>query len=128
MSEGLLVRATATATRLIAKYGEPCTWQSTSDPTVPDATKPFITVDGVTTPHTIPILFVTDSSNPLMKLLAATSVETTGRKAIMAASSAFVPKLSDVVVRSDATKLALNSVDPVAPNGVPILWKLVFKA
>lgn len=124
---GVLQRSAATALRLIGEYGEAVSWVVQDEPFTPDPTKPWISVDG--TPSSVPvsILFTVDRSSPFLKLMAGSVVESSGQKGLMPAQS-FTPKADDVVIRSDDSKLVIESATPLAPNGAVILWYLVFKA
>jgi len=124
---GVLDRAVATALRLITKYGEACVWNQAATPVIANAAQPWIKTTGEPTPNNVRILYTSDSSNAFAKLLAGSIVEAGQNTAIMPAYN-FTPADTDTVVRSDGTKLALESIRPVAPNGQVILWHLVFKS
>lgn len=125
---GLFTRTANQALRLITQYGEQCTWKSAAAPVVADDTKPWITTNGVpTVTQGVPLLFTSSKENPLLKLVAGSDVEEGKLKALMPAMG-FTPNLADTILRSDGvTTLALDSVSPLAPNGTPIIWYLVFK-
>lgn len=124
---GLFDRAIATATRLIAKDGDPCTWVSAAAPSVADPDQPWIMTDNAPVTYQVPIVFVNESSNPFAKLVTGSQIPGSGKRGLMA-TVPFTPQLTDTVIRSDGTKMALLSIDPLDPNGAKILWKLVFKA
>jgi hypothetical protein len=125
---GQFDRQIALAQRLIKKYGEPCLWEPTGTPTTADPTKPWISADAApVTPTPVSILFKRDNQDVFARLTAGSNIESGGQKAIMAANS-IVPSMTDSVVRSDGTKLALQSIDKLAPNGQVIVWFLVFKS
>lgn len=125
----LLTRAVATAQRLISKCGEVCQWSVAPTPITPDPAKPFIQENGVAGPPTpVSIVFKTDAASPLFELLQSSKIEGSGLKALLAAKAGLAPKIADTVIRSDGTKLALKSIDPLAPNGSPVLYFLVFRA
>jgi len=123
-----LLQAAKLAARAVQSDGELCAWNTQALPSVPNAAQPWITVDGALTQTPVPILFTVDKSQPFLALLKGSVVEESTQKAIMAGVT-FIPKADDVILRSDGvTKLVLKSATPVAPNGIAIIWYLVFKA
>lgn len=118
--------AIKTALRLIKRYGEAVTWVVEGTPTADGAT-PWITSDGAETSFSVSILYTSHSDNPLAKLLPGTEIETGELQGLMPAVN-FTPKVDDTVIRSNGTKLAIQSVRPLAPSGETILWFLVFKS
>jgi hypothetical protein len=113
------------AKRQIAAKGELCQWIGAVAPVVLDASKPWVKEPGVAEQHDVRILFTSSGSNSLFKLIAG-NVTASKRTALMAPVS-FVPTPNDTVVRSDGTKLEIESVDSLAPNGQIILWWITFK-
>lgn len=124
---GVFDRQIAQVKRQIKAKGEVCVWTTIAAPTVPDATKPWITVDGAATDNTVSILWVIGNESPLFKLTAGSETESAGRKGLMA-SVGFTPKADDVITLSNGTSIALQSATPLQPNGELILWRLVFKS
>jgi hypothetical protein len=123
---GVFDRQIATATRVIKAKGELCQWQSAAAPVIADPTKPWIATQAAPVNRLVSILFPTSSSDPLLKLIAGSSIEQGKSKGLMAAVS-FVPQLTDTVTRTDGTVLAINKLDQLKPNGQSILWYLEFK-
>lgn len=124
---GVIDRAIATATKLITKNGEACEWNVAAAPVVADPTQPWISTDGDDVTQQVRIVFTSDAGSPLAKLLAGTPIESGGLKGLMT-TVGFTPNDNDTVVRSDGTKLALESIRPLSPNGQIVLWFLVFKS
>jgi hypothetical protein len=123
---GVYDRETAQSLRLITAKGEACSWMQAQDAFGADPSKPWIMVTPASVIHSVRILFVSNSSSPLLMLLQGSGVETGKLKAIMPAVG-FNPSLSDSVIRSDGSVLQIDSIEPVSPNGEVILWRLIFK-
>jgi hypothetical protein len=125
---GQFDRQIALAKRLIKKYGEPCLWAPSGTPTTADPNQPWISTDAApVAPTPVFILKKLDKQDVFARLTAGSSVESGGQKAIMAANG-IIPSMIDSVVTSDGTRLALQSIDKLAPNGQVIVWFLVFKS
>ena len=128
MSNLLFARATALANKLITADGEVCIWTSTVDAPIEDADKPWIQLQGTPQTTVVTIFFTSASDDPLRRLLSGSDIEGTKLRGLMPAQT-FKPNLEDSIARtSDGSILQLESITPLAPNGVPILWKLVFKS
>lgn len=123
---GIIDRAIVTALRVINLNGEPVTWIRAAAPVVADPSKPWIATAGVPTEIETSLLFTSAKYSPILQLIAGSNVELGKLQALLPATG-FVPSDSDVVLRSDGTKLSIESVAPLAPNGKPILYYLVFK-
>lgn len=119
-------RQTAQAKRLIAAKGELCQWLSVAAPIAADPAKPWVKSDAGPVANAVSILFTSSGGNSLFKLLAGSSVPA-GKKQGLMATVGFTPGPKDSVVRSDGTKLGIESVDSLAPNGEVILWWITFK-
>jgi hypothetical protein len=122
---GVFDRQIAQAARLIAAKGELCQWQSAA-PVITAPDKPWIPTTQAPTLYSVRILFTANGNNSLFKLLSGSSVAA-GKKTGLMASVSFLPDPKDVVIRSDGTKLAFESVDALSPNGEVILWWLTIK-
>jgi hypothetical protein len=114
----------ALATRLIKAKGEVCTWRKAAAPVVADPSKPWIKTDGAPTDSNVSIVWVSSSSNPFAALTAGSGIEAAGQEGIMAKQS-FTPDPKDMIVTSDGTLLQITKLTPVAPNGIPILWRVL---
>jgi hypothetical protein len=90
--------------------------------TIPDTTQPWKTVVAQSIPLPVSILFTRGGS----KLVAGTNIEVATQLAIMPAYG-FTPSMTDTVTRSDGSVLALESINPLSPNGQVIIWRLEFK-
>jgi hypothetical protein len=121
---GVYDRQIALATRLIKAKGEVCTWRKAAAPVVANPSMPWIKTDGAPTDATVSILWVSSSSNPFAALTAGSEIESGGQEGIMAKQS-FTPDLKDVIVTGDGTILQLTKLTPVAPNGTPIIWRVL---
>lgn len=123
---GLLERATMLALRKITQYGEPCVWQSAGAPVASDPTKPWIVAPADPNNVPVPIFYPMAGNDPFFKLIAGSEVDEGKQKGLMPAQ-AFIPQAGDTIVRSDGSKLQLESANQLAPNGVVIMWSMVFK-
>lgn len=122
---GTYDRQKATATRLIAKYGQSVTWQ---EPRANGGTaaKPASTVltsyTGVKMVFLSPKLQIFDLFKTMIR---GTEVPTGGVLALMAVQ-VFTPTAKGIVIRGDETLHVVddNGIDQLAPNGELILWKI----
>lgn len=125
---GVYDRQRATATRLIAKYGERCTWTNTTGVKTDDNT-PWLGGEIVKADHSVNIAFFTSNSQieHLIQAMAGTSIphgETIGYMATVS----FSPSIADVVTRSNGEQYRVKSIDPLRPNGeATILYTLEFE-
>lgn len=119
-----VARAIATAKRLIDKNGQSVVWRkpAPADPTA----KPWRDVrDGEPTDTPVKIVWVTPKFLQTMAFLIndkGTDVPKGVEQALMAAQT-FEPELTDRVVIG-GVEWSLFRVDPVKPNGTPILYRL----
>lgn len=124
---GVYDRQIATAKRLIAKKGEVVTWLPST--TVQDNSKPWQTTQpGGTHPsYNVSIAFIPISDNPidaLLRFVKGTSVTDGTLKGYMG-QVPFAPATNDSIVRDGKTYI-VKSIDPLAPNGEPILYEIYF--
>lgn len=117
-------RQIATATRLIAKYGQDCTWRKTV------ATGPASKPTGQNvTDYPVKIVFVNHKRESLLTALSMmtnTDIPSGGLLGLMAVVS-FDPELPDAVIRgTEQYGIAdKNGIEKLAPNGEgAILYKL----
>lgn len=118
-------RSIAQATRMIKKYGQLVTWIQQGIQVSPAEPWKDMGID----PETFPvfIVFLTPKgrlSNELFHLMQGTTVPEGAPTGLMA-KVPFTPALNDKVLRGTET-LNVKSMDIVAPNGEPILYKLEF--
>jgi len=125
---GVYDRQIATALRVIREKGEACTWTAKAAPTTDPAT-PWLPVAGVAVAYTnTPIAFFPLSRqwSELLRYLKGTEVVTGSLYGLMPAV-AFAPQLTDIITRTDGSKLAPITIDPLAPNGEIILYTIEFR-
>lgn len=126
-------RQIASALRLIAKNGLVCSW-----------VKQNVAVSGgqpwkltqVANPPTfqVSIVFLSSGSsflNALSHLINGTSIPTGAPRGLMGAVP-FIPEVTDKLIWIPPTgggnqTLIVKGIDPVAPNGRPILYKIDFE-
>lgn len=124
---GVYDRQAAQALKQIEAKGEPVKWNFATPVSMPDESKPWIVATGDPTSKDVSLLFTSNSSNSLARLIAGSNIESSKLKAIMP-DYGFVPNVKDTVTRSDGTTvLQIDSVNPLAPNGQGIIWYLEFK-
>lgn len=119
-------RQIATATRLIAKYGETCLWQKPGekDPAV----KPWKDSE-IDPPAPTPVkivFFPNGGDNAIAAVIAAlgdTDATVASEYGLMAAVS-FDPATSDTLTDSAGNNVEIVKMTPLRPNGEIILWKL----
>lgn len=124
-------RQIATATRLIEKYGQACTWREPGTPTG----NPANPTPGLPTDYPVHIVFLDNSTreslSAFLSMMAETEVPTGGLRGLMAPVP-FSPSLMGKVARDTAfTEPALsivdkNGIDVLNLNGEIILYKLRF--
>jgi hypothetical protein len=115
----------ATAQEMIAEYGADAVWQKTTVSS--NVNQPWKATGQQTTEHNVKLLFCSKGSgtlNALIHLIKGTDVPA-GAPIALLASVAFEPEITDVVVVGDK-KYKIASIDPVAPGGVPILYRIRF--
>lgn len=113
------------AQEMIAENGQLVNWFP-QDVTVPDSTKPWKTASVINPPSfPVSIAFVGDDTTDVK----GTSVPSGAFKGLMGAVIGFVPAMNDTVVRvfsGQDVNLKVTSIEIVAPDGNPILYKLGF--
>lgn len=123
-------RQIAAALRQISAKGELVTWRIPAVPTVADPTQPWIVTNGaaaVDKPVSILFLPLNRQSSQLIQYLTGTEVVVGEVYGLMGAVD-FVPELTGTVIRTSGKVLAIQSIDPLSPNGEVILYTVVFKA
>lgn len=124
-------RATATATRLIQKYGQDCTWRKIAPGPGGTAAKPASTVP---TDAPCRIVFLNHKRESLasaLSMLVGTNVPSGGMLGLMSAVG-FEPELKDLVIRApvgqDGEQFGIdddNGIEMLKPNGEgAILYKI----
>lgn len=125
---GVYDRQRATATRLIAKYGEKCTWTNTIGVNTDDKT-PWLGGEIIKSDHSVSVAFFTSNSQVahLIQAMTGTAIphgETMGYMATVP----FNPSIADVVTRSNGDTYRIKSIDPLRPNSeAAILYTLEFE-
>lgn len=124
-------RQIATATRLITKYGQLCTWR---EPGTPGGT-PARPVDGVPDDYPVPIVFLSNANQgglaTILSMLRDMDIPTGGVRGLMPAVP-FTPTLKGRVSRAPTfTEPALSiiddkGIDVLNVNGEIILYYLRF--
>lgn len=115
-------RAAITAKRKL-EIGELCTWSESVVSTDPN--KPWIDSVASVQVYSVRMIFKRERNKPGF-ILSKASDEFVQFFAQMAAQD-FVPTVNGIVTRSDGTKLAVRSLNPLAPNGFVIMWEVEFK-
>lgn len=125
---GVFDRQIALALRLIAKYGETSQFIVRTANAVDPAT-PWIPTGETDVSNDVKIVYLSNGKgNELFKMLLKSDVPTGGQRGLMAAVN-FDPKIDSVIVRPSASRqYKLKTIDPIAPNGEMILYKLEFYA
>lgn len=123
---GVYDRQRATATRLIAKYGEKVVWREAVQ--AEDADRPWLGTTAKAIEHNVIVLFTTSNSS-VRHLIEALSGGTIpqGESLGYMATVDFNPSIADVVIRTDGTQFRVKSIDPLQLNAErPILYTLEF--
>lgn len=123
---GVYDRQIARTIKKIKQKGQLVIWQQPG--LVQNTAEPWRHDDAVP-PDPIPVYIVflspkTTSLNELFHLMQGTTVPDGAPRGLMGAVD-FTPAENDKVLRGSET-LRVKSIDIVAPNGDPILYKLVF--
>lgn len=124
---GRFDRQVASAARMIRENGQKVVWQACAGGTAADPDKPWDTSGGSKTEHTVDMVFVSINRTDarFMQYFKGSELAEGFLKGLMPAV-AFKPDINDYVVRGDETYKVKN-VDPVAPNGQVILYKIEFE-
>jgi hypothetical protein len=126
-------RQLATAVRLIAKYGASCTWTKRIE-TAHDNSKPWKQDQDNATPYTVKMVMLRNKGNSaapawaqaLIHLMQGTDIPAGKPAALLAAKNlTFVPDQTDLVMLNGAT-MKVESIDPIAPDGLPIIYIIKF--
>ena len=120
----------ATAKRLIAAKGEAVTWREAAAASVPDVNKPWVEGDlAAAVEHAVRIVFlpIDRINSQVMRYMRDSGGVPGGNISGLMASVSFKPTVTGTVVRSDGTVLAVRSIEPLAPDGTPIIWTVEFQ-
>lgn len=119
-------RQVASATRLIAKYGELVKWQQTTY-TQPSET-PWKQTESTPVQTNVSIVFlpVTRIGGETLRHMKGSEVSAGGMKGLMAANG-FTPSIKDTVLRGSKL-LRISTLTELNPNGESILWEIEFAA
>lgn len=117
-------RQIATATRLVAKYGQSVVWRKVGILT-PDPSQPWENTNGTTVDNSVKMVFLTKWRDELLlKYLKGTDIPTGANFGLMGVQS-FVPAINDYVVRGSDNYI-VKDIDIISPNGTPILYIVSF--
>lgn len=116
---GVYDRQTANALRMIAKYGESCTWFANVDSVPPDPSKPWETGDDEPVEHIgIKIAFFPLEIEQYKSYQVMTGTEVpTGVYIAYMGRVPFEVGIKDSIRRSDGKMLAIVNMNVVNPNG-----------
>lgn len=117
-------RQIATAKRMIAKKGAAVTWRSITDPT-PVVGQPWKDGTSGDVDYDVKILFLPAGQRLKFAALAAGNDIPEGVELGYMASVDFVPSVRDSIIRG-GVELRVTSIDPLQPDGTPILYELLF--
>lgn len=123
-------RQTAAALRQIKAKGELVTWRIPAVAAVADPTQPWIVTNGAAAvDKSVSIVFL-----PLNRRLSQLIQYAPGTEVIagevygLMGAVDFVPELTGTVIRTSGKVLAIQSIDPLEPNGEVIIYTVIFKA
>jgi hypothetical protein len=118
-------RSVATATRLIDKYGDDAIW---SKPVISQSDQPWHSSGSAPNNYDVTIVFLIPQTGikALFAFLKGTDIPAGGERGLMAATSDFVPEISDSVTRNGKT-LTIDSITVLNPGGTAILYSIEFK-
>jgi hypothetical protein len=118
----------ATAKRLIASKGERVVWREPAAAVVPDVNKPWIETDAAAPiDYSVRIVFLPiDRINSQLFRYVKDSGTPRGTVMGLMAAVPFTPTLTGRVTRTDGSALGVRSVEPLAPDGTPIIWTVEF--
>lgn len=122
---GVFDRQIATALRLIAKNGAPCSW--TKETVTNDVSEPWIVDDTDPESFTASLVFLPVDREGFETLRAMRETEIPGGHSLAYMGAVeFVPALNDIVTRtSDGEKFRVVFVDKIAPNGDVIVYRML---
>jgi hypothetical protein len=114
------------AIRMIKKYGQVVTWNARAENV--DSSQPWKSTEVGPTPYPVSIVFLRNSGsngmNAIFHLMKGTDIPEGAPQGIMA-SVPFTPNITDTIDRNGVA-MKVVSIDPVAPGGIPILYRITF--
>lgn len=112
--------------RIIRERGQSVTWVSQTNTTAPDPTEPWNPSENLTVSNTVTIVFLPVGYRGYRQQQYAKDSEVqTGRIYGIMGSVDFTPSLKDYVVRG-TENLKIATIDPIAPDGTPIIYEIEF--
>lgn len=112
-----------TAKRLIAKYGETCTWIVPGEK--PDDDTPWNNEPGPATEYPVKIAFFTSGGSAMETLAKAINNEVTFGNVIgYMPAVVFTPDLAHTIRRANGKILTIQGIDEINPNGQSVLFTI----
>lgn len=120
-----------TAKELIALYGEDCGWQKPAP--VTGGTPGYPEQGELPDPVPCKIAFFSPrdlgrGSEEFLAMLAGAEVPTNKEIGLLAGGLSFTPENTDTIIRANGNEIAIQKIDRLAPNGVPILYYVTVAA
>lgn len=114
------------AKKQISRDGQTVTWRQISNGSPADSSKPWKPGDSVTVDKSVKIVFLSVNrvNERFLQMMQGAEIPEGALRGIMA-DEGFEPTNKDLVIR-DGEVLHVKSVDPIAPNGQLIMYKLEF--
>lgn len=114
------------AQKQIKADGQLVTWRKPNKST--SNTQPWKSTGIAQNPTDFPVsmVFLRVTSKSIERFMNATDVTIGAPYALMAGGLAFVPEMTDIIIR-DGVQLVVESIDILAPNGTPILYYVIFE-
>lgn len=124
----VFARQLARATLAIKAKGEACTWTKTDADITGDPTKPWSPATSQDGGHAVSIVWVPEASaiNPALWAQqdnAALSIPGGWKFGLMHAVD-FAPNENDIITCSNGAKWTVDRVDPLSPDGTPLLYTI----
>lgn len=114
-------RQTATALKLIAKYGVAVAWYKKGAPVIADAGKPFNQTNSLPVSYSVPVVFL-DEGDAFLRYMLGGSVPTGGLYGLFGHVT-FEPQLSDYIIVGSDQYDVTEPMRKLAPNLTEdILW------
>lgn len=119
MAETKYGRQIASAKRLIKAKGQLATWREPADATA-DPDKPWHSTPTPPADHTVNVVTLPDSRASFAALMKGSDVPEGTQLAYMGAVD-FEPSVRGTLIIG-GVPYRITSLDPIAPDGTPILW------
>lgn len=124
----VFARQLARATLAIQAKGEACTWTKTGADVSGDPTKPWEPTTSQDGGHAVSIVWVPEAAaiNPALwaqQENSALNIPGGWKFGLMHAVN-FTPDENDIITCSNGSKWTVDRVDPLAPDGTPLLYTI----